>query len=147
MAEDKKDAAPKEAEDKKEVEVPEKFKKLVEEIEKMSVLELSELVKVLEDKFGVSAAAPVAMAAGAPAAGGEEGGGEEKTEFDLELTEAGDQKIQVIKVVRELTGKGLKEAKDMVDGAPKVLKEKMPKAEAEEAQKKIQEAGGKAELK
>jgi len=130
----------------KEVEVPEKFKKLVEEIEKMSVLELSELVKVLEDKFGVSAAAP-AVAMAAPGAGGEGGGEEEKTEFDLELAAAGDQKIQVIKVVREITGKGLKDAKDLVDGAPKVLKEKMPKKDAEEAQKKIEEAGGKANLK
>ena len=130
----------------KEVEVPEKFKKLVEEIEKMSVLELSELVKVLEDKFGVSAAAP-AVAMAAPGTGGEGGGEEEKTEFDLELAEAGDQKIQVIKAVREITGKGLKDAKDLVDGAPKVLKEKMPKKDAEEAKKKIEEAGGKANLK
>ncbi|MFC1721464.1 50S ribosomal protein L7/L12 [Patescibacteria group bacterium] len=131
----------------KEVAVPPKFKKLVEEIEKMSVLELAELVKVLEDKFGVSAAAPVAMVA--PGAGGsEEGSGEEeKTEFDFELAEAGDQKIQVIKAVREITGKGLKDAKDLVDGAPKVLKEKMPKKDAEEAKKKVEEAGGKVNLK
>ena len=133
--------------DKKAVEVPEKFKKLVEEIEKMSVLELAELVKVLEDKFGVSAAAPVAMAAAAPGAGEAGGSEEEKTEFDLELTAAGDQKIQVIKAVRESTGKGLKDAKDLVDGAPTVLKEKMPKKDAEEAKKKIEAAGGKATLK
>lgn len=144
MAEDKKADAPAK-EEKKEVEVPEKFKKLVEEVEKMSVLELSELVKVLEDKFGVSAAAPVAAVA-APGAG-DGAVEEEKSEFDLELTAAGDQKIQVIKAVREITAKGLKDAKDMVDGAPKVLKEKMPKKEAEEAKKKIEEAGGKANLK
>lgn len=138
---------PEKKEEKKEKkEVPAKFKKLVEEVEKMSVLELSELVKALEDRFDVSAAAPVAMAA-APGAGGEEGGGEEKSEFDLELTEAGDQKIAVIKVVREITGKGLKEAKDIVDGAPKVIKEKVKKEEAEEMKKKIEDAGGKVELK
>jgi len=140
--------APK-AEEKKEEpkkEVPEKFKKLVEEVEKMSVLELSELVKALEERFGVSAAAPVAMVAGG-AAGGAAGGEEEKSEFDVELTEAGAQKIAVIKVVREITGKGLKEAKDMVDGAPKVIKEKAKKEEAEEIKKKIEAAGGKVNLK
>jgi large subunit ribosomal protein L7/L12 len=145
MAEVKKEAAAGTAEAKKTVTVPEKFKKIVEEVEKMNVLDLSELVHVLEDKFGVSAAAPVAVAA-APAAGAA-GAVEEKTEFTLELAAAGDQKIQVIKVVRELTGKGLKEAKDLVDGAPKVIKEKMPKKDAEEAKKKIEAAGGKANLK
>ena len=130
----------------KPVKVPEKFKGIVEEIEKMSVLDLSELVKVLEDKFGVSATAPVAMVA--PGVAGAEGvAEEEKSEFDIELKATGDQKIQVIKVVRELTGKGLKEAKDMVDDAPKVLKEGVPKEEAEEAKKKIEEAGGQVELK
>lgn len=143
MAEEAKVAAPKEAA-KKDVVVPEKFKKLVDEIEKMNVLDLSELVHVLEDKFGVSAAAPMAVAA-APAGAGAEV--EEKTEFDLELAAAGTQKIQVIKVIRELTGKGLKEAKDICDGAPKIVKEKMPKKEAEEAKKKIEAAGGKANLK
>ena len=133
------------ADDKKDVEVPAKFEKLVKEIEGMSVLDLSELVKVLEDKFGVSAAAPVAMMAGAAAGGAE--AAEEKTDFDVELTAAGDQKINVIKVVREITGLGLKEAKDMVDGAPKVIKEAVPKAEAEEYKKKIEEAGGGCELK
>ncbi len=141
MVEEAKVAAPKEAA-KKDVVIPEKFKKLVDEIEKMNVLDLSELVKVLEDKFGVSAAAPMAMAA-APA-GAEV---EEKTEFDLELAAAGTQKIQVIKVIRELTGKGLKEAKDICDAAPKMVKEKMPKKDAEEAKKKIEAAGGKANLK
>ncbi len=131
------------SDEQKVVEVPEKFKALVEQIEKLSVLDLSELVKVLEEKFGVSAAAPVMMAAGAgPAAAAEE-----KSEFDVELTEAGGNKIGVIKVVREVTGLGLKEAKDLVDGAPKMVKEKAPKAEAEEIKKKIEEAGGKATLK
>ncbi len=130
----------------KEVEVPDKFKSLVEEIEKMSVLDLSELVKILEDKFGVSAAAPAMMMAGAPGAGGE-AAVEEKTEFDVELTGVGDNKIAVIKVVKEITGLGLKEAKDLVDGAPKVLKEGAKKEEAEEIKKKIEEAGGQATLK
>ncbi|MCW1891640.1 MAG: 50S ribosomal protein L7/L12 [Candidatus Uhrbacteria bacterium] len=126
----------------KNVEIPEKFKAIVETIEKLSVLDLAELVKTLEDKFGVSAAAPVAvMAAGGAAAA------EEKSEFTVELTEAGSNKIGVIKAVREVTGLGLKEAKDLVDGAPKVVKENAPKAEAEEIKKKIEEAGGKAVLK
>jgi large subunit ribosomal protein L7/L12 len=124
--------------------VPEKFKPLVEQLEKMSVLELSELVKALEDKFGVSAAAPVAAAA-APGAGA--AAAEEKTEFNVELKEAGAQKIQVIKAVREITGKGLKDAKDLVDGAPKVLKEGVKKEEAEEMKKKLEAAGAKVELK
>jgi large subunit ribosomal protein L7/L12 len=127
-------------------EVPEKFKGLVEQIEKLSVLELSELVKVLEGKFGVSAAAPMMMAgAGAPAAGG--AAAEEKTEFTVELTDGGANKISVIKVVREITGLGLKEAKDLVDGAPKAIKENVAKAEAEDIKKKVEEAGGKAVLK
>lgn len=132
-------------EEKKDVVVPEKFAKLVEEIEKMSVLDLSELVKVLEDKFGVSAAAPMMMGA-MPAAGGAEAA-EEKTEFDVELTSAGAQKINVIKAVREITGLGLKEAKDLVDAAPKVIKEKIAKAQAEEVQKKLEEAGATVVLK
>ncbi|MFA6161008.1 MAG: 50S ribosomal protein L7/L12 [Patescibacteria group bacterium] len=130
------------SDEQKVVEVPEKFKAIVDQIEKLSVLDLSELVKVLEEKFGVSASAPV-MAMAAPGAAA----AEEKSEFDVELTEAGGNKIGVIKVVREVTGLGLKEAKDMVDGAPKVIKEKAPKAEAEEIKKKIEEAGGKAVLK
>jgi large subunit ribosomal protein L7/L12 len=134
-------------EEKKEVEVPEKFKALVEQIEKMSVLELSELVKVLEEKFGVSAAAPMMMAG--PAAAGAEAGEavEEKSEFDVELVAAGDQKINVIKVVREVTGQGLKDAKDLVDAAPKVIKEKAAKADAEEIKKKLEEAGATVNLK
>lgn len=134
------------SEEKKEVEVPEKFKKLVAEIEKMSVLELSELVKILEEKFGVSAAAPMMMAAG-PAAAAEGGAAEEKTEFDVEVTAAGASKINVIKVVREVTGLGLKDAKDLVDAAPKVIKEKVAKAEAEEMKKKLEAAGATVALK
>ena len=114
-------------------------------LDSMTVMELNDLVKAIEEKFGVSAAA---MAA--PAAGGGGGGGaaaEEKTDFNLVLAEAGANKVGVIKVVREITGLGLKEAKDMVDGAPKVLKEGMPKADAEAAKKKLEEAGAKAELK
>lgn len=131
-------------EEKKDVVVPEKFAKLVEEIEKMSVLDLSELVKVLEEKFGVSAAAPMMMGA-MPAAAAE--AAEEKTDFDVELTSAGAQKINVIKAVREITGLGLKEAKDLVDAAPKVIKEKAAKAQAEEFKKKLEEAGATVVLK
>ena len=134
-------------EDKKEVEVPAKFKSLVEEIEKMSVLDLAELVKILEDKFGVSAAAPAMMMAGAPAAGGDAGAAEEKSEFDVELTEVGGNKIAVIKAVKAATGLGLADAKALVDGAPKVIKEAVKKEEAEELQKQIEEAGGKVTLK
>ncbi|MCA9375643.1 MAG: 50S ribosomal protein L7/L12 [Candidatus Doudnabacteria bacterium] len=132
-------------EEKKEVEVPAEFKDLVEQIEKMTVLELSQLVEVLEDKFGVSAAAPMMMA-GAPAGGGEEGG-EEKSNFDVELTSAGDQKIAVIKVVREVTGQGLKDAKAMVDGAPVVVKEGVAKEEADDLKAKLEEAGATVTLK
>ena len=124
--------------------IPEKFKSLVSEIEKLSVLELSELVKILEEKFGVSAAAPMMMASGPAVVGASV---EEKTEFTVELTEAGANKINVIKVVREVTGKGLKEAKDLVDAAPKPVKENIGKAEAEELKKKLEEAGGKVILK
>jgi large subunit ribosomal protein L7/L12 len=134
------------SEEKTTVEVPAKFKALVEEIEKMSVIDLSELVSVLEDKFGVSAAAPAMMMAG-PAAGGDVGAAEEKSEFDVELTAAGDSKINVIKAVREITGLGLKEAKDMVDGAPKVIKEGVAKEAAEEMKAKLEEAGAGVVLK
>jgi large subunit ribosomal protein L7/L12 len=132
------------SEEKTIVEVPEKFKALVEQVEKMSVLDLSELVKVLEDKFGVSAAAPAMMMA-APAAAG--AAVEEKTEFNVELTDAGANKINVIKAVKELTGLGLADAKALVDGAPKVIKEGVKKDDAEAMKKKIEEAGGKATLK
>ena len=128
--------------DEVKVEVPEKFKTLVEQVEKLSVMELSELVKVLESKFGVSAAAPMMMAAGPAVAAAEE-----KTEFNVELAEAGANKISVIKVVREVTGLGLKEAKDIVDAAPKMVKENVAKADAEAMKKKIEDAGGKVNLK
>ncbi|MDO8240903.1 MAG: 50S ribosomal protein L7/L12 [Candidatus Moranbacteria bacterium] len=132
-------------EEKKDVVVPEKFQKLVSEIETMSVLDLSELVKVLEEKFGVSAAAPMMMGA-APAA--EAGAAvEEKSEFDVEVTASGASKINVIKVVREVTGLGLKEAKDLVDAAPKVIKEKVSKADADAMKKKLEEAGATVTLK
>ncbi len=110
---------------------------IIEAIESMTVLELSELVKALEEKFGVSAAAPVAVAAAA----------EEKTEFDVVLTSAGAGKINVIKVVREATGLGLKEAKEIVDGAPKAVKEKISKADADALKAKLEEAGASVELK
>jgi large subunit ribosomal protein L7/L12 len=132
--------------EKKDVEVPEKFKKLVTEIETMSVLELSELVKVLEEKFGVSASAGVMMAA-APAAGDAAPAAEEKSEFDVEVTASGASKINVIKAVREITGLGLKDAKDLVDAAPKVIKEKVSKADAETMKKKLEEAGATVTLK
>jgi large subunit ribosomal protein L7/L12 len=120
---------------------------ILEAIGSMSVLDLSELIKEMEDKFGVSAAAAaVAMPAGAAAAG-DAGAAEEKSEFDVHLTAAGDQKVNVIKAVREITGLGLKEAKDLVDGAPKVIKEGLAKADAEAAAKKLTEAGATAELK
>lgn len=124
------------------VTVPAKFKDIVSKIEEMSVLELHELVKILEEKFGVSAQA--AVAAG-PAVAGEEA--EVKSAFTVELTAAGEQKIAVMKVVKEVLALGLKEAKDLVDGAPSVLKEGMKKAEADEFKKKIEDAGGKVTLK
>jgi large subunit ribosomal protein L7/L12 len=132
------------SEEKKEVVVPEKFKSLVETIEKLSVLDLAELVKVLEEKFGVSAAAPAMMMAG-PAAGA--AAVEEKTEFNVELTEIGANKINVIKAVKEITGLGLAEAKGLVDAAPKMIKEGVKKDDAEAMKKKIEEAGGKVTLK
>jgi len=135
-------------ETKAEKEVPAKFKELVEKIENLSVLELAELVKVLEDKFGVSAAAPVAMVAGgaAPAAAGE--AAEEKTSFDVVLASAGAQKIAVIKAVREIKPDlGLKEAKDLVDAAPKELLKGAKKEDAEAAKAKLEAAGATVELK
>lgn len=128
------------------IEVPEKFAKLVGEIEQMSVLDLSELVKVLEKKFGVSAAAPVAMMAGGPAGVAGEVA-EEKLFFTVELKSIGTNKIGVIKAVREMTELGLKEAKDLVEGAPKVVKENVAKEEAEGMKKKLEDAGATAELK
>ena len=115
-------------------------------IDSMTVLEMSEFVKELEDKYGVTAAAPVAAAA-APAAGGATAAAEEKTEFDVILSAAGDKKIQVIKEVRTITGLGLKDAKDLVESAPKPIKEGVKKEEAEEIKKKVEEAGGTVEVK
>ena len=119
---------------------------ILDAIANMTVLELSELIKEMEEKFGVSAAAAVAVAA-APAAGGAAAAVEEKTEFDVILASVGDNKVNVIKAVRELTGLGLKEAKDLVDGAPKAVKEGVSKADADAAAKKLEEAVAKAEIK
>ena len=116
---------------------------IIDAIKELTVLELNDLVKACEEEFGVSAAAGVVVAA----AGAGAAAAEEKTEFDVELTEAGDQKVKVIKVVREITGLGLKEAKDVVDGAPKVVKEQASKEEAEEIKKKLEEVGAKVTLK
>ncbi|MBP6042069.1 50S ribosomal protein L7/L12 [Candidatus Saccharibacteria bacterium] len=131
-------------EEKKTVEIPKKFEKLVKEIETLSVLELSELVTVLEDHFNVSAAAPVAVAA-APVGGAAEAE-DEKTEFDIILKDAGSQKVAAIKAVKEVTGLGLGEAKAIVEGAPKTIKEKATKEEAETAKAKLEEAGATVEL-
>ena len=122
--------------------------KIVDDLSKLTVLEAAELCKLLEEKWGVSAAAPVAVAAAGGAAGGAAAApAEEKTEFDVILTEAGAQKINVIKEVRAITGLGLKEAKDLVEGAPKAVKEGVNKAEGAELKKKLEEAGAKVELK
>ena len=126
------------------VKIPEKFKGIVESIEKMSVLDLNELVKLLEKKFGVSAAA---VAVASPLAGAAGAAGEEKTIFNLELKDAGAQKIGVIKVVKEVLGLGLKESKDLVDSAPAMIKEGLKKDEAEDIKKKLEAAGAKVELK
>ena len=120
--------------------------KIVEDLSSLSVIEAAELSKLLEEKWGVSAAAPVAVAA-APAAGGGDAAAEEKSEFDVVLAEAGANKIAVIKEVRTISGLGLKEAKDLVEGAPKEVKKGVPKKEAEEAKKKLEAAGAKVELK
>ncbi|WP_075996177.1 50S ribosomal protein L7/L12 [Salaquimonas pukyongi] len=121
--------------------------KIVDDLSNLTVLEAAELSKMLEEKWGVSAAAPVAVAAAAGGAAGGEAAAEEKDEFDVVLAEAGAQKINVIKEVRGITGLGLKEAKDLVEGAPKPVKEGVAKAEAEEIKKKLEEAGAKVELK
>lgn len=120
---------------------------ILEAVSSMSVLDLSELIKEMEEKFGVSAAAAAVAAPAAAAGDGEAAGGEEKSEFDLHLTGIGDNKVNVIKAVREITGLGLKEAKDIVDAAPKVVKEALAKADADEAMKKLTDAGATAELK
>ena len=136
------------ADEKEVVEVPEKFQGLVSSIEKLSVLDLAELVKILEKKFGVSATAPVAVAAASAAPAG--AAAEEKTSFNVQLSAVGDKKIEVIKVVRDATGKGLKEAKYLVDAAvaaPQIVKENASKEEAEDLKKKFETAGAKVELK
>ena len=126
------------------------IEEIAEQLDKLSLLDAAKLSKLLQEKWGVSAAAPVAVAAVPGAAGAAAGGGaavEEKTEFDVILSAAGDKKIQVIKVVRELTGLGLKEAKDLVDGAPKPVKEKVTKAEADDMKKKLEEQGAAVQVK
>ena len=149
VEEQKKEASEKEAQkEEKKVEVPEKFKDLVEKVEKMSVLDLAELVKILEKKFGVSAMAPAAAAPAGAAPGASPA--EEKSVFNIELTGIGDKKIEVIKAVKDVTEKGLKDAKDLVDAAassPQMIKENVKKEEAEEMKKKFEAAGAKVELK
>jgi len=153
MTEETKPASVETAAGKKEdteVKVPAKFKDLVEKIETLSVLDLAELVKVLEKKFGVSATAPVAVAVNAAAVASDATAAEEKSVFNIELKTVGDKKIEVIKVVRDVTEKGLKEAKDLVDAAvsaPQMVKENVKKEEAQEMQKKFEAAGAKVELK
>ena len=145
--EEKKEEKEEKKEEKKEVVVPAKFKSLVETIENLSVIDLAELVELLEKKFKVSAQAPVATVV---SSGGAEAGGakeEEKSSYDVELTAAGDNKIGVIKAIREFTQIGLKDAKDLVDAAPKVIKEGVDKEEAESMKKKMEEVGGKVTLK
>ncbi len=147
--EEEKEEEEKEEKQDEEVEVPEKFQDLVEEIENLSVLELSELVSVLEDKFGVSAAAP-AVAAAPAAAGGGADEEEEKSNYDVELQGIGQKKIEVIKAVRDITGKGLKDAKELVDNAadsPQTIKEGVPTEKANEMKEKLEEAGAEVELK
>jgi len=147
---EEKEETTQDSQSEEEAEVPEKFADLVKSIENLSVLELSELVKILEKKFGVSAAAPVAAAAPAAEGSQEEGGSEEKSEYDVVLKGAGDNKIEVIKAVRTITEKGLKEAKEMVDSCgddPQTLKEGVPAEEAKEIEKTLQDAGAAVELK
>jgi len=139
-------AAPAEETKEESKEVPAKFKALVDQISELSVLDLAELVKVLEGHFGVSAAAPVAVAAAGAAGGGDEAAEEAKSAYNIMLTSAGEKKIDVIKAVREVSGLGLAESKAVVDGAPKMVKENVPAEEAEEAKKKLEEAGATVEL-
>ncbi len=152
MAEEKKDAVEtaepvaEERKEEKKVAPSKNIQKIIEAIEKMTVLEMADLVKELEDRFGVTAAAPVAMAA-MPAAGAAEGGQEEKTEWDVVLAETGEKKFQVVKVIRQVTDLGLKEAKDLVDNPGQAVKKGVTKEEAEEVKKKLEHAGAKAELK
>ena len=141
--EEKKEEAPKE--EKSSVELSKSAQKILDEVKKLTVIELADLVKAMEDEFGVSAAAPVMM--GAMPAGGGADDAEEQTEFTVELTASGDQKINAIKAVREITGLGLKEAKDLVDSAPKAVKEGIKKEEAEELKKKLEEVGATVTIK
>ncbi len=134
------------ADEDKKVETPKEFEKLVAELDKMSALEISKFVKFLEEYWGVSAAAPAVAVAAAPAAGDGEAAAEEKSEFDVVLKDAGAQKVAVIKAVKDLTGLGLGEAKALVDGAPKPVKEKVKKEEAEEAKTALEAAGATVEL-
>ena len=141
-----------EAKKDEEIQIPKKFEDLVKKVEEMSVLDLAELVKVLEKKFGVSAAAPVMVVSSAPSTGSgdAQGAAEEKSIFNIELKAVGDKKIEVIKAVRDITQKGLKEAKDLVDAVPsgpQIVKENVKKEEAEEIKKKFEEAGAQVELK
>ncbi|MAE68415.1 MAG: 50S ribosomal protein L7/L12 [Candidatus Peribacteraceae bacterium] len=134
------------ADDTTTVELSKEEKTVIDAVEKLNVVQLNNVVKFMEEEYGISAAAPVAVAAGAPA-GGDAGGAEEKSNYDVELTGAGDQKIAAIKAVREITGLPLGEAKAAVDGAPKVIKEGVPKDEAEEMKKKLEDAGATVTLK
>ena len=144
--EKKEEKVDEEKKEEKDVKVPAKFKDLVSTIEKMSVIDLAELVKILEEKFGVSSQAPIAMAT--PVAGGADNADkEEKSTFDVEITDAGSNKISVIKAIRTFIQIGLKEAKDLVDAAPKVLKEGVAKEDAEKMKKDLEEAGAKVTLK
>ncbi len=130
------------------IELSKEEKAVIDAVEKLNVVQLNNVVKYMEEEYGISAAAPVAVAAGgAPAGGGDEGGAEEKSNYDVELTAGGDQKISVIKVVREITGLALGDAKAAVDGAPKVIKEGVPKDEAEAIKKQLEEAGATVTLK
>jgi len=135
------------AEEKKEITIPEKFKEIVEKIEKLTVLELADLVKILEEKFGVSAAPQVVVAPAGVNAGAGEEGAEKVDSVSVILKDGGQSKVQVIKAVKELIGLGLKEAKDLVDSVPKTIKENIPLAQAEEIKKKLEEAGASAEIK
>lgn len=145
MAEEQ--AKTEEKKDDKKVEVPKEFADITKQLDKMSALEISKFVKFLEEYWGVSAAAPAVAVAAAPAAGDGEGAAEEaKNEYDINLKDAGAQKVAVIKAVKDITGLGLGEAKALVDGAPKVIKEKVPKDEAEAAKKTLEEAGAAVEL-
>lgn len=145
--EETKTEAKAEKKEAKKAQTPKEFEKLVAELDKMSALEISKFVKFLEEHWGVSAAAPAAAVATAPGAGGEAApAAEAKSEYDIVLKEAGAQKVAVIKAVKDITGLGLGEAKALVDGAPKTIKEKVPKDEAEAAKKSLEEAGATAEL-